>query len=342
MYLAGAVYAGNVGYNDQDTFLPLSLPALDAYTAPSGYLPSVVTPTTARWTTAGSGTGEISAGSGAWGSGSNWFGGIVPNDVLTNGQVTTCASVLFDGFAGLQHSITLSSTQAVTSLTFNLTPSTTSGFTFFGNSLTLGEAGLTNNDIHTQTFNNAIILRTSQQWHAGVGGLTISASGSLDLGSGNLLYLDGSGTNNFQRPRQRSGQRHRQRRQRHAHPGQCQQQFFRTDLRPQRHAPIWLDPVRGRRQQRPGAPTGVASGTIYLAGTLAYVGSGSSSDRIIDIADGPGAAEPRASSMPGSGPLYLSGGVTCENVSGTSLLALQGSGSGSQSGASSTRAARPT
>ena len=38
-----------------------------------------------------------------------------------------------------------------------------------------------------------------------------------------------------------------------------------------------------------GAPTTAANGTIYLAGTLAYVGSGNSSNRVIDVADGPGA-----------------------------------------------------
>ena len=173
-----------------DTFLPMELPLLDADTMPTGYLPSVVTPTTARWT---------GSSSGSWGSSGNWSNSAVPNDVLnSNGQVTTCASVLFDGLAGSQHSITLSSTQAVTSLAFNLTPSTTGGFTFSGGSLTLGEAGLTNNDIHTQTFNDAITLRASQEWHAGAGGLNISTSGSLSLGTSQLLYLDGSGTSDFE------------------------------------------------------------------------------------------------------------------------------------------------
>ncbi|MGA2254259.1 MAG: hypothetical protein ABSG53_06310, partial [Thermoguttaceae bacterium] len=105
MYLAGAHYAstgpGGEGY---DSFLPMSLPTLDSDTSPAGYLPSVVTPTTARWTSASSNT---------WGAGSNWSSGTVPNDLLTSGQVTTCASVLFDGLAGSQHLITLSGSEAV-------------------------------------------------------------------------------------------------------------------------------------------------------------------------------------------------------------------------------------
>ena len=214
----------------------------------------------------------------------------MPNDVLTGGQVTTCASVLFDGLAGSQHAITLSGSEAVTSLAFNLTPSTTSGFTFSGSSLTLGEAGLTNNDIHAQTFNNAIILRASQQWHAGTGGLTISASGSLNLGTSQLLYLDGSGTSDFEgvvsggssgiakdgsgtlilgnANNSFSGQIF-------VHNGTLQFASIQTV---------------GGGNSALGAPTTAANGTIYLAGTLAYVGSGSSSNRVIDVADGPGAA----------------------------------------------------
>ena len=223
----------------------MSLPALDSDTSPAGYLPSVVTPTTARWTS----TSFRHVGQQRRQLGPS---GAVPNDVLTSGQVTTCASVLFDGLASPQHSITLSGSQAVTSLAFNLTPSTTSGFTFSGSTLTLGEAGLTNNDVHTQTFNNAIILRASQQWHAGTGGLTISASGSLNLGTSQLLYLDGSGTSDFEGvvsggssgiAKDGSGT---------LILGNANNSFSGTDLRPQRHAPVRLDPERGRRQQRPG------------------------------------------------------------------------------------------
>ncbi len=73
MYLAGAHYlttdTGPPNYtpvSGYDTFLPLSLPMLDGDTSPTGYLPSVVTPTTARW---------ISASSSTWGSSGNWSSG---------------------------------------------------------------------------------------------------------------------------------------------------------------------------------------------------------------------------------------------------------------------------
>ena len=199
MYLAGAHYlssnnADGTGYAGYDTFLPMSLPTLDSYASPAGYLPSVVTPTTARWTATASGTWSA-ANSGNWTLASN---GAMFNDVLSGGSVMTCASVLFDGLASPQHSVTLSGNLAVTSLAFNLTPSTSGGFTFNGSTLTLGEAGLTNNDVHAQTFNNAIVLRASQEWHAGTGGVNISAAGSLALGTNHLLYIDGSGTSDFE------------------------------------------------------------------------------------------------------------------------------------------------
>ena len=328
MYLAGAHYLTLPGYSGWDSFLPLSLPALDRDTSPAGYLPSVVTPTTARWT---------SASSASWGAGGNWSSGAVPNDVLTSGQVTTCASVLFDGLAGSQHSVMLGGSEAVTSLAFNLTPSTTSGFTFNGSSLTLGEAGLTNNDTHVQTFNNAIILRASQQWHVGSGGLTISAAGSLNLGASQLLYLDGSGTSDFEGvvsggssgiAKDGSGT---------LILGNANNSFSgQIFIHNGTLEFASIQPVGGGDSAL-GAPTTVANGTIYLAGTLAYVGSGNSSDRVIDVADGPGAAGATGVvDASGAGPLALTGGVVCENFansySGASTLVLQGSGSGSQSG----------
>ena len=334
MYLAGAHYATAAGYAGWDSFLPLSLPSLDSDTAPTGYLPSVVTPVTARWTSA-------SSSSGTWGANSNWSNGTVPNDVLTSGQVTTCASVLFDGLAGPQHSITLSGAQAVTSLAFNLTPSTTSGFTFSGASLTLGEAGLTNNDIHTQTFNNAIVLRTSQEWHAGAGGLTISASGSLDLGTRQLLYLDGSGTSDFEGVVSGSGSSIAKDGSGTFILGNANNSFSGQIFI--HNGTLQFASIQnvGGGNSALGAPTTVANGTIYLAGTLAYVGSGSSSNRLIDVADGPGAAGSTTGVIDasGAGALTLTGGVTCDinsdgytPITGTSTLVLQGSGSGSQSG----------
>jgi fibronectin-binding autotransporter adhesin len=329
MYLAGAHYLTSTGYCGIDTFLPMSLPALDADTAPAGYLASVVTPTTARWT--GTTSGVWSASNNNWTPTSS---GALFNDVLSGGTVTTCASVDFDGVASSQHAVTLSGSHAVTSLIFNLTPSTTAGFTFNGGSLTLGEAGLTNNDIHAQTFNNAVILRTSQQWHAGPGGVSISASGSLNLGANQLLYLDGSGTSDFEGVTSGPGSGIAKDGSGTLILGNANNSFSGTIF--VHNGTLQFASVQnvGGGNSALGAPATAASGTIYLAGRLAYVGSGSSSNRVIDIADGPGASGATGIiDASGSGLLNMSGGVICENAAGTSRLVLQGAGSGSQSGA---------
>jgi autotransporter-associated beta strand protein len=332
MYLVGAHWAIYRNYSGSlDTFLPMSLPLLDSDTAPTGYLPSVVTPTTARWTGTASGT---------WGAGGNWSSGAVPNDVLTGGQATACASVLFDGLAGPQCSITLSGAQAVTSLAFNLTPSTTGGFTFSGGTLTLGEAGLTNNDVHAQTFNNAVVLRASQEWHAGAGGLNITASGSLNLGTGQLLYIDGSGNSDLEGAISGSGSSIAKDGSGTLILGNANNSFSGQIF--VHNGTLQFASIQnvGGGNSALGAPATVANGTIYLAGTLAYAGSGSSSNRVIDVADGPAAigATTGVIDASGGGPLTLTGGVICENngytspITGTSSLVLQGSGSGSEGG----------
>jgi fibronectin-binding autotransporter adhesin len=330
MYLSGGHYLTVPGYTGIDTFLPLSLPALIGDTAPAGYLPSVVTPTTARWTGALSNTWSANA-SGNWALAAS---GAAFNDVLSGGTVTTCASLLFDGLLAPQHSISLSGSQAATSLAFNLTPSATGGFTFNGDSLTLGEAGLTNNDVHSQTFNTAIFLRASQQWQIGSGGITISTSGSLGLGSSQLLYLNGSGTSDFEGIVSGAGSGIAKDGGGTLILGNADNSFSGPIF--VHNGTLQFASIRnvGGGNSALGAPTSAAGGIIYLAGTLAYVGSGSSSDRVIDVADGPGASGATGViDASGAGPLNLSGGVICENASGASLLVLQGSASGSQSGA---------
>ena len=331
LYLVGThygVFSDNSG--SVDTFLPMDLPILNADTIPAGYLPSVVTPTTARWTGTASGT---------WTSGGNWSTGAAPNDAFnSSAQVTTCASVLFDGLAGSQHAVTLSSSCSVTSLAFALTPSTSGGFTFGGSTLVLGEAGLTNNDVHAQTFNNAVVLRASQQWQTGAGGVIISASGSLSLGTSQLLYLDGSGTSDFEGVVSGGSSGI-------AKDGSGTLILGNSGNRFSGQIFVHNGTLRfgsiqnvGGGDSALGAPTTTANGTIYLAGTLAYVGSGSTSNRMIDVADGPGAvgATTGVIDASGAGALALTGGVICESDSnlftGTSTLVLQGSGSGSQSG----------
>jgi fibronectin-binding autotransporter adhesin len=338
MYLAGGHYLSAPGQAGIDTFLPMSLPALDSFTSPAGYLPSVVTPATARW------SGSLSSTWNAAGyppGGGNWTlasSAAVFNDVLSGGTVMTCASVVFDGSVSPQHSITLSGSQAVTSLSFNLTPSTSAGFSFNGSPLTLGEAGLTNNDIHPQTFNNMINLRASQQWHAGSGGVNLSASGSLNLGADQLLYLDGSGTSDFEGVVSGQGSGVAKDGSGTLILGNAANSFSGPLFVHNGTLKFTSIQTVGGGNSALGAPTTAANGMIYLAGTLAYAGSGSSSDRVIDVADGPGATGATGIiDASGSGPLNLSGGAICENAAGGapsgSQLVLQGAGSGSESGA---------
>jgi len=75
-----------------------------------------------------------------------------------------------------------------------------------------------------------------------------------------------------------------------------------------------------------GAPTTLGNGTIDLAGTLIYTGSGNSSNRVINLT---GASILSAS---GSGALTLSGGVTGAGQN----LTLTGAGAGTESGSIAT------
>ncbi len=192
MYLAGAhylLYTDNYGNSSAsvDTFTSMSLPTLNSDMAQTGFLPYVVTPVTARWT---------GGNSGSWTTGGNWSTGVVPADAMTSGSVTTCASVLFDGAATLQHTITLGGSQTVTSITF-ASAAGANPFTITGSStdlLTIGEAGITNLDDDAQTINCPVALRTSQRWAVGAGGLTVG--GTVNLGNfiaGNLLLIEGTG-----------------------------------------------------------------------------------------------------------------------------------------------------
>ena len=125
MYLAGAHYLTSTGVSGWDTFLPMELPLVDSDTMPAGYLPSVVTPTTARW---------IGSSSGSWGSSGNWSSGAVPNDVLNSsgaGHDLRLGSVRRSGQSAALHHAQRHASRHV-ARAFNLTPSTTSGFTFSG------------------------------------------------------------------------------------------------------------------------------------------------------------------------------------------------------------------
>ena len=195
MYLAGDHYA-IVSYTDGstggvDSFLALELSYINNYMAQYGYLPYVATPPTATW------AGGTST---SWAAATNWSTSTVPKDAFSGGKVKTCASVLFDASATSQRTINLDGNQVVTGITFN-SVSGANGFTIAagtptGSTLSIGEAGITNNDNDVQIFTCNIVLRSPQRWSIGTGGLVVT--GTIDTldpyaASGDLLLVEGDG-----------------------------------------------------------------------------------------------------------------------------------------------------
>jgi autotransporter-associated beta strand protein len=189
MYVAGAHYllydasAGGV-----DTFVPLSLSTVSGYMAQVGYLPYVVTPATAQW--AGTALHNQLNDPSSWAS----VNGSVryQDDMNADGTVNISASLRFNGAQTAQYAVNVSALQKVTGITF--VSAGGKPFTFDGSgTLTIGEAGITNNDSAVQTFNCPIALRASQRWSAGSGGLSVG--GTIDTGSttGYLLLVEGPG-----------------------------------------------------------------------------------------------------------------------------------------------------
>jgi autotransporter-associated beta strand protein len=178
-----AVY--NDGSGGVDSFLALELPYISAFMANYGYLPSVLTPPTTTWK---------SSSSTDWGNSGNWSGGAVPADAFfTSGKLKTCASVLFDAASTSQLTINLNGSQTVTGITFAAATGS-NGFTIAtGTSgyLTIGEAGIKNKDDDVQTLTCNIVLRNSQIWDVGQGGLLVT--GSINTDTGDLLLIQGSG-----------------------------------------------------------------------------------------------------------------------------------------------------
>jgi len=126
------------------------------------------------------------AGTGAWGTATNWS-----NDTAWNSGNTAN----FDtDLANSQYSITLGANRAVRNITFS-SGTATQGFTFnAGHTLTINNAaGIVNNDGDTQTFATAIALGASQTWNAASGALNFSGNVS---NSTFALTLSGTGTSN--------------------------------------------------------------------------------------------------------------------------------------------------
>jgi len=186
MYLAGGhylLYNGNAG--GVDTFVPLSLSTVSGYMAQVGYLPYVVTPATAQW--AGSALYNQLNDSRSWAA----VGGALryQDAMNTDGTVNISASLRFNGAQTAQYTVNVSALQKVTGITF--VSAGGKPFTFNGGgTLTIGEAGITNNDSAVQTFNCPIALRASQRWSTGSGGLAVSST--IDT-AGYLLLVEGPG-----------------------------------------------------------------------------------------------------------------------------------------------------
>ncbi|MGD0382518.1 MAG: autotransporter-associated beta strand repeat-containing protein [Thermoguttaceae bacterium] len=179
-----AIY--NDGSGGVDSFLALELPYISAFMAKYGYLPSVLTPPTTTWK---------SSSSTSWGNSGNWSGGAVPADVFSHSgtKLTTCASVLFDAASASQLTISLDGNQTVTGITFAAATGS-NGFTIAtgtSGNLTIGEAGIRNKDDDVQTFACNIVMRSSQIWDVGQGGLLVT--GSINTDTGDLLLIQGGG-----------------------------------------------------------------------------------------------------------------------------------------------------
>lgn len=163
-----------------------------------------------NWLSAATVTWDGGAGTGAWGTGTNWSTNSVPG----NGD-----NLVFNAAAAnSQYTITLGGTRTTLGMVFSSTGAT--GFTFTDSttrSLTINGSGLVNNNANTQTFTNriSITVGATQNWNAASGdfsfagtttisnALTLSGandfafSGTTTIANTTGLTLTGSGTRTF-------------------------------------------------------------------------------------------------------------------------------------------------
>jgi fibronectin-binding autotransporter adhesin len=133
------------------------------------------------------------AGTGAWGTGTNWS---------TNSLPANADSLVFNAAsANNQYAITLGSNRTTAGITFS-SAAGTNVFTFSGNTLTVNAGGITNNDAQTQTFNSIVTANSAQAWNAASGGLTfnnVTLSNTLTLAGGSAIAINGTLTNSGNR-----------------------------------------------------------------------------------------------------------------------------------------------
>lgn len=132
-------------------------------------------------------TWDGGAGTGAWGTGTNWS---------TNSVPANADSLIFNAAgANNQFAITLGANRTTAGVTFASAVGV-NAFTFTGNTLTVGASGIVNNDSETQTFNSAVTANAAQTWNAASGALTFNAvtlANSLTLAGANAITLGGGG-----------------------------------------------------------------------------------------------------------------------------------------------------
>ncbi|HUL54896.1 MAG TPA: autotransporter-associated beta strand repeat-containing protein, partial [Opitutaceae bacterium] len=130
------------------------------------------------------------AGTGAWGTGTNWSTNVVP--------ATTDSLVFNAAAANNQYAITLGGNRTAAGVSFS-NAAGTNAFTFSGNTLTINAGGITNNDELTQTFSSAVTVNSAQTWTA-MGGLAftnvtlssnLTQSGTANISIGGTLTNSG-------------------------------------------------------------------------------------------------------------------------------------------------------
>ncbi len=247
----------------------------------------------------------------AFATGANWVGGVAPansttTDIASFGNVASFQPTLSTGnrsVNGLAFTatsvVTLSGTSTLTTGSSGINNSSTSGLKTISLALALGA---------NQTFTNNGSLSISGNINGGTRNLTLAGIGAAGLISGNLsgsgaLTMNGTGTWALSGTNTFSG---------------------KTSINSGTLSVNTL--ANTSTSSSLGAPTTVANGTVAIGSTttgatLAYTGSGSTTNRVINLAGTTGGATLDAS---GTGPLVFTSAFTATGA-GSKTLTLTGS-----------------